>query len=117
MPPCGRLSAAQKKEILDAAEAEINKRQPIDAPRMATILGHAIAALVERYNTERQAAENRQEVIDNALRSLSAFATDQEKARAAIARSPAKPSYSCPRGKRFAPSIRPSRNDERKHAY
>jgi excisionase family DNA binding protein len=85
MPPCGRLSAAQKKEILDAAEAEINKRQPIDAPRMATILGHAIAALVERYNTERQAAENRQEVIDNALRSLSAFATDQEKARAAIA--------------------------------
>ncbi len=84
-PHCSRLSAAQKKEILDAVEAEINKRQPIDAPRMATILGHTIAALVERFNTERQAAESRQELIDSALWNLSAFATEQEKARATLA--------------------------------
>jgi exosome complex component RRP41 len=37
-PQCGRLSAAQKKEIFDAVEAEIEKRKPRDSPRMATIL-------------------------------------------------------------------------------
>ena len=84
-PQCRWLSAAQKKEIIDAVEAEIGKRQPSDAPRMATILAHTIAALMERYQAERQAQKRRQEIIDRALWSVSVFATDQEKARAIVA--------------------------------
>lgn len=85
MSQCHRLSAAEKKEILDATEAEINKRRPIDEPRMATILGHTIAALVERYNREQQVTENRRNIIENALRNLSAFATEEERSRASVA--------------------------------
>src|SRR5208283_1812965 len=47
-PECRWLSAAQKKEIIDAVEVEVEKRQRGDAPRMAVILGHTIAALMER---------------------------------------------------------------------
>ena len=84
-PQCSWLSVAQKKEIIDAVEMEINKRQPIDEPRMVTILVLTIAALAERYRTERQAEDSRQSVIDRARWHLAAGATEQEKASAAIA--------------------------------
>ncbi len=84
-PQCYWLSAAQKKEIIDAVETEIGKRQPIDATRMATILAHTIAALMERFQAERQAQKRRQEIIDRAAWSVSVFATDQEKVRATVA--------------------------------
>jgi hypothetical protein len=84
-PQCRWLSAAQKKEIIDAVEAEIGKRQPSDAPRMATILAHTIAALMERYQAERQVQKRRQEIIERAAWSVSVFATDQEKAQATVA--------------------------------
>ena len=84
-PPCRLLSAAQKKEIIEAVEAEIAKRKPSDTPRMAMLLAHTIAALIERYDAERKAQEQRQQAIDRALWSLSAFATEEEKARAAVA--------------------------------
>jgi excisionase family DNA binding protein len=84
-PQCRWLSAAQKKEIIDAVEAEIGKRQPSEAPRMATILAHTIAALIERFQAERQAQKRRQQIIERALWSVSVFATEQEKARAAVA--------------------------------
>jgi len=84
-PQCYWLSAAQKKEIIDAVETEIGKRQPSDALRMATILAHTIAALMERFQAERQAQKCRQQIIERALWSASVFATDQEKARATVA--------------------------------
>lgn len=49
---------------------------------MAVILGHTIAALMERFQTEQQAQRQRERVIDAALWQLSYLATDQEKARA-----------------------------------
>lgn len=85
LPECRWLSAAQKKEIVDAVEGEIEKRQPSDASRMAMILAHTIAALLERYHAEQQAQKQCQRVIDTVLGRLSFFATDQDKARAKIA--------------------------------
>jgi excisionase family DNA binding protein len=79
------LTAAQKKEIMGAVETEINKRQPVDEPRMVTILALTIAALTERYRAERQAQENRQSIIDRACWRLAAGATEQEKARTTVA--------------------------------
>ena len=84
-PECSWLSAAQKKEIIDAVEAEIGKRKPIDESSMGTILTHTVAALAERFNAERQAQERRKGAIDRTLWSLSAFATHEEKARATVA--------------------------------
>lgn len=84
-PPCRWLPAAQKKEIIDAVQVEITQRQPSDAPRMAMLLAHTIAALMERYDAERKAQEQRQRAIDRALWGLSGFATDEERARATIA--------------------------------
>lgn len=84
-PQCDSLSAGQKKEIIDAVEAEIEKRKPSDAPRMVTILTRTIAALVERYHAERTAQEQRQRVIECAVGKLSLYATDQDKARATVA--------------------------------
>jgi hypothetical protein len=84
-PQCRWLSATQKKEIIDSGEAEIGKRRPSDELRMATILVHTIAALMERFQAERQAQKRRQDIIDRAAWSLSVFATDQEKAQATVA--------------------------------
>ena len=81
-PECRWLSAAQRKEIIEAAVVEIEKRQPSDAPRMAVILGHTITALLERFQAEEEVQKQRERVIDGALWRLSCFATDQEKARA-----------------------------------
>jgi len=79
------LAAAQRKEILDTLEAEITKRHPQDEPRMIQILGHAIVAVVERFTAERQARDRRNRIVEDALRRLSFFATDSERAQAAAA--------------------------------
>ena len=80
-PQCGWLSAAQKKEIIEAVEVEIEKRKPRDSPRMATILARTIAALIERYQEEQRAQKQRQRVIDDAIIPVSFFATEQERQR------------------------------------
>lgn len=84
-PHCRWLSAAQKKEIIDAMEVEIEKRKPRDSPRMATILVRTIAALIERYEQERKAQKQRQGIIDDAINGVSFLATAQERVRATIA--------------------------------
>ena len=76
------LSAVQRKEILDAIETEIAKRQPQDEPRMVRIVTHAIAALVEPFIAQQQARERRKRIIEDTLRKLSCYATDAERARA-----------------------------------
>jgi excisionase family DNA binding protein len=85
VPECRWLSAAQRKEIIDALDAEIKAREPQDTPRMATILAHTIAALIERYDAQRLIQQQRQRVIEGALSKLSFCARDQEKARASVA--------------------------------
>jgi excisionase family DNA binding protein len=79
------LSAGQRKEILDAAEAEINARQPHDEPRMTEIVTHAIAALVGPYSAQRQARERRDRIVEDTLRRLSYLATEAERVRATVA--------------------------------
>jgi excisionase family DNA binding protein len=79
------LSAAQKKEIIDAVEVEVEKRKPVDSPRMAVVLSRTIAVIIERYHQERQVQKRREEVIEDALTRLGFFATAQEKSRATIA--------------------------------
>lgn len=77
------LSQAERKEILDVLEAEITKRQPRDEPRMMRMVGHALVAVVERFNAARQARERRNRIAEDALRGLSFYATDAERAQAA----------------------------------
>lgn len=79
------LSATERKQILDAVEAEIAKRQPSDEQRMIEIVGCAIAAVIERLTSERQACDRRNRIAEGALRRLSFYATDTERARAAAA--------------------------------
>ena len=85
VPECDWLSAAQKKEIIDAVEVEVEKRKLRDSPRMMTILVRTMAALIERYQQERKAQKQRQRVIDDAINGLGFFATEQERGRATIA--------------------------------
>lgn len=80
-----QLSASDRKEILDALEAEISRRTLQDEPRMPVIVDHSISALVEPILAARKAAKRRQEAVERALWSLSAFATNSEKAQAAVA--------------------------------
>ena len=77
------LSLAQRKEVMDALEAEIMKPQPHDTPRMAMVLARAAAACIEPMIMERDANRERERRIESALWSLPAFATDAEKAEAA----------------------------------
>jgi excisionase family DNA binding protein len=79
------LSATQRKEMLGGLEAEIEKRQPADEPRMGTILAHSLEALVEPFRAERDAQERRQTLTEEALRSLPYLATEAEKVRATVA--------------------------------
>ena len=79
------LSATQRKEVLGGLEAEIEKRQPTDEPRMGTILARSLEALVEPFQTERDAQECRRTLTEEALRSLPFLATEAEKVRATVA--------------------------------
>ncbi len=79
------LAAAQRKEILDALEGEIEKRQPGDEPRMAAIINRSLEALVEPFRAEREAQETRQRLTQQTLWSLPHLATEHEKLRATVA--------------------------------
>jgi excisionase family DNA binding protein len=79
------LSATQRKEVVEGLEAEIERRQPADEPRMGTILARGIEALIEPFRADRDAQERRQRLTDEALRSLPCLATEAERARAAHA--------------------------------
>jgi hypothetical protein len=79
------LSSIQRKEILEALEAEIEKRQPADEPRMALIMARTLEALAEPFRVRRDAQERHQLLTESALRSLPYLATEQERVRATAA--------------------------------
>lgn len=76
------LAPPQRKEILDALEAEIEKRQPPDEPRMVAIIARSVEALTEPFRTDRDAQERRRTLTEEALRSLPYPATEAERVRA-----------------------------------
>jgi excisionase family DNA binding protein len=77
------LSPAQRKEALAALETEIAKRQPDDEPIMPRLLAETATALIAPWQAEREAHQERERATRQALRALSVFATDAERARAA----------------------------------
>lgn len=79
------LSLVERKEVMDALDAEVMKRQPHDSPHMAMVLARAAAACIEPMIMERDASRERERRIELALWSLPAFASDAEKAEAAAA--------------------------------
>ncbi|HEY6271197.1 MAG TPA: excisionase family DNA-binding protein [Terriglobales bacterium] len=79
------LTAAQRKEIVEALEAEIDRRQPADESRMGDIIARSLQALVEAVKTDRDAQERRQRLTAEALWSLPYSATDAEKVKATAA--------------------------------
>lgn len=79
------LSATQRKEVLEGLEAEIEKRQPGDEPRMAAIIARSLQAVVEPLRADRDAQERRQTLMEETLRSLPYSATEAEKVRATVA--------------------------------
>jgi excisionase family DNA binding protein len=79
------LSAAQRKEVQDGLEAEIEKRQPIDEPRMPFIIVLTLNALVQPFRAERDAQERRQKLTSEALWRLPWSATEAERVKATAA--------------------------------
>lgn len=75
------LSPSQRKEILEALEAEIEKRHLADDPRMATILVRSLESLVEPFRRQQQAQEKRHRVMQYALMNLPYSATEAERVR------------------------------------
>ena len=76
------LSNPQRKEIAEAMEAEIKKRQPSEEPSMRLIVGRALAALLQPLAAEHEALEIRKRLTKHGLRSLPYGATDAEEVRA-----------------------------------
>jgi excisionase family DNA binding protein len=85
IPKLAWLTAAQRKEVTEALEAEIERRQPADEPRMVTIIARSLEALLEPLGAEREAQERRERVTKETLWSLPYSATDAEKVRATAA--------------------------------
>jgi excisionase family DNA binding protein len=79
------LLATQRKEVLEGLEAEIEKRQPADEPRMTAIIARSLQALAEPIRADRDAQERRQKLTNEALWSLPFFATEAEKVKATAA--------------------------------
>ncbi|HEV2379014.1 MAG TPA: helix-turn-helix domain-containing protein [Terriglobia bacterium] len=79
------LTPSQRKEVSEALEAEIERRQPADESRMGLIIARSLEALLEPLQSERDAHERRQKVTQEALRSLPYSATEAEKVRATAA--------------------------------
>lgn len=79
------LLATQRKEVLEGLEAEIEKRQPADEPRMAAIIARSLQALAEPIRADRDAQERRQKLTNGALWSLPGSATEVEKIKATAA--------------------------------
>ena len=78
-PEYSWLSPSQRKGILEALEAEIEKRHPTDDPRMATILKRSLESLTEPFHRQQQSQEKRQRVTEHTLRSLPYSATEAER--------------------------------------
>jgi excisionase family DNA binding protein len=81
-PKLAWLAAAQRKETTEALEAEINRYQPADEPRMPAVIARSLEALVEPLRAERDAQERRQSLTKSVLWSLPCSATDGEKVQA-----------------------------------
>src|SRR5207249_1409601 len=79
------FSAAERKEIMDALEAEIERRTPKDEALMPAIVSRSLAALIESATEARQTQKRRQNAAQCALWRLPALATDSEKAQASEA--------------------------------
>ena len=78
------LSSGHRNEILEVLESEIEKRHPSDESRMATILTRNLKVLIEPFQRDREAQENRQQVMEQALRGLSYSATEAERVRVMV---------------------------------
>jgi excisionase family DNA binding protein len=84
-PKLGWLTPGQRKEVIEALEAEIERRQPADEPRLAAILARSLEAALGPFRAEHNAEERRQRLTEEALRALPYSATEAEKARASAA--------------------------------
>ncbi|HEV2177320.1 MAG TPA: hypothetical protein VGW33_08980 [Terriglobia bacterium] len=84
-PKLAWLTPGQRKEVTEALEAEIERRQPADEPRMGAIIARSLEALIEPLRAERDAQERRQKVTNEALWSLPHSATEAEKVNATAA--------------------------------
>ena len=84
-PKLAWLTSGQGKEVTEALEAEIERRQPTDEPRMGAILARSLEALLEPLRAARDAQERHQRLTNGALWSLPSSATEAEKGRATAA--------------------------------
>lgn len=74
------LTATQRKEILEALEAEVERRQPTEDHRyMASVLVHSLLAALEPFEAERKAQERRQRLTETVLWRLPGSATEAER--------------------------------------
>ncbi|HEV3275356.1 MAG TPA: helix-turn-helix domain-containing protein [Terriglobia bacterium] len=85
IPKRAWLTAAQRKELTEALEAEIERRLPADEPRMVTIIARGLEALLEPLGAKREAQERRERATKETLWSLPYSATDAEKVKATAA--------------------------------
>ena len=76
------LTAHERKEILDALEAEVEKRSPSDEPRMLQILALTMRTVVERLIAEREARDMRERILSSSVSDLGLFATEAERTQA-----------------------------------
>ncbi|HXX19974.1 MAG TPA: helix-turn-helix domain-containing protein [Candidatus Acidoferrum sp.] len=78
------LSYEQRQMVLAAVEETISVRDPGDAELMPRLLGDTISRICAPWESERQAGQRREELIELTMTSgLPSGATDSEKARAA----------------------------------
>lgn len=87
-----RLSAEQRKQLLDALEVEINKRGPADEARMEMVLTRTIKAVVEPWDCEWRREDAEQAARQVGARAMERLlwqfpyqATDSERAEAMAA--------------------------------
>ncbi|HEV2378684.1 MAG TPA: helix-turn-helix domain-containing protein [Terriglobia bacterium] len=79
------LTPSQRKEVVEALETEIERRQPADEPRMGALIVRSLEALLEPLRAERDSRERRQKLTNEALWSLPYSATEAEKVKATAA--------------------------------
>ena len=81
------LTAPQRKEIMEALEAEIAKHATDDEQRMKRVVEETLASLVAPLEAQREIARRREHAMDSIMLRLSFRATDSERVRAkALAR-------------------------------
>ena len=75
------LSPSQRKEVIEALEAEIKRRIPADEPHLKAILSRNIEVLIEPFQRQREVQEKRQRVMQCALAKLPYSTTEVERVR------------------------------------